>query len=121
VNGAIGDFVVRFLRGRPELAGVRVRASGGWNGLGAMVIVRAGGQLTAEVYGPDRVSAGRLALVVRALLVQLDDTRHAGPNGVVEVTEVTEEFGPMLLQAPERYVLRLSITAEPWVHGVRQT
>lgn len=117
----MGDFVVRFLRGRPELANVRVRSSGSWSGIGATVIVRAGTRLTAEVYASDRAGAGLLALVVRALLVQLADTRYAGPDGIVEVTEVVEEFGPILLPAPERYVLQLSITAEPWVHGVRQT
>jgi hypothetical protein len=102
-------FVVRFLRGRPELAGVPVNPPR--RTLPVVIISDMGGEgrLTAEAYGWERTEAARLAHLVRALLTQLTGLRY----GSMEITEVAEEFGPAYLVGGHhgaRYVLRIRVS-----------
>jgi hypothetical protein len=125
----VTGLVVRFLRGRPEMAGISVNPAK-TSGTGESVVFvstarqhERGGpaadelppadwneyMLTVRTFSPHRTAAARLAHLVRALLTQLAGNRY----DTVEMTRVVDDVGPVYMPsstaAPAHYVVRLRL------------
>ncbi|MEV7091154.1 hypothetical protein AB0O07_35735 [Streptomyces sp. NPDC093085] len=124
----VEQLVVDLIKDRTELAGaiVDVQPPSGFDGSQRAVLVsRAGGAwaedprldnplVDLEAYGPDKAAAHAVALVARALLLQLRGVGY----GAATVLDVVEEDGPRWLPdyrhaTANRYVSTTRLTIRP--------